>query len=422
MLELDKKKHKISQFLVHFRGWIQAVATILTNIHLPNFFKGEIYRGDAKTVCVPGLNCYSCPAASGACPIGALQAVIGSSKFKFSYYITGFLILLGVLLGRFICGFLCPFGWFQELLHKIPTKKISTKKLKGLTYIKYAVLLFMVVLMPMFITNDVSLITFVPFAIIVLSMSEKEHLIIPVVVMQTIAANLGSMLMPMGNPQNLYLYAKSGMSLGTFVEIMLPFTIASLLGILISMFFIKQHAIVIDRNDHAVKLPKKQIILYSIAFVLCLLNVAKLLDIRILFVIILVLFLLVSRKTLLHVDYALLGTFIGFFVFIGNMERVPAFQSFLESIITGRETYIAIGASQIISNVPTALLLSGFTTNYKALIIGTNLGGLGTLIASMASLISYRQITAADASCRKKYILIFTVFNLVFLAILYQIR
>ena len=207
----------------------------------------------------------------------------------------------------------------------------------------FLVLVLLPFVFSMFITNDVSLITFVPFAIIVLSMSEKEHLIIPVVMMQTIAANLGSMLMPMGNPQNLYLYAKSGMSLGTFVEIMLPYTIASLLGILISMFFIKQHAIVIDRDDHAVKLPKKQIILYSIAFVLCLLNVAKLLDIRILFVIILVLFLLVSRKTLLHVDYALLGTFIGFFVFIGNMERVPAFQSFLESIITGRETYIAIG-------------------------------------------------------------------------------
>ena len=164
----------------------------------------------------------------------------------------------------------------------------------------FLVLVLLPFVFSMFITNDVSLITFVPFAIIVLSMSEKEHLIIPVVMMQTIAANLGSMLMPMGNPQNLYLYAKSGMSLGTFVEIMLPYTIASLLGILISMFFIKQHAIVIDRDDHAVKLPKKQIILYSIAFVLCLLNVAKLLDIRILFVIILVLFLLVSRKTLLH--------------------------------------------------------------------------------------------------------------------------
>ena len=162
MWELDnknakKKKGGVSQFLSRFRGLLQAGAALLTNLHLPNFLKGGIYQGKGKAVCVPGLNCYSCPAASGACPIGSFQAVVGSSKFSFSYYITGFLILLGVLLGRFICGFLCPFGWFQELLHKIPTKKISTKKLKPLTYIKYAVLLFMVVLMPMLITNDVGM-------------------------------------------------------------------------------------------------------------------------------------------------------------------------------------------------------------------------------------------------------------------------
>jgi len=140
-----------------FRGWIQAGATLLTNLHLPNFFKGGLYQGTGKNVCVPGLNCYSCPAASGACPIGAFQAVVGSSKFSFSYYITGFLILLGVLLGRFICGFLCPFGWFQELLHKIPTKKLSTKKLRPLTYLKYAVLLVMVLLLPAFLVNDVGM-------------------------------------------------------------------------------------------------------------------------------------------------------------------------------------------------------------------------------------------------------------------------
>ena len=118
------------------RGWIQAAATLLTNIHIPNLFKGKIYQGKAKTVCVPGLNCYSCPAATGACPIGAFQAVVGSSKFKFTYYITGFFILLGVLLGRFICGFLCPFGWFQDLLHKIPV---------------------FVILLPMLVTNSIGM-------------------------------------------------------------------------------------------------------------------------------------------------------------------------------------------------------------------------------------------------------------------------
>lgn len=147
----------ISSFLARFRGWIQAAATLLTNIHLPNFFKGQIYRGAGKTICVPGLNCYSCPGAAGACPIGAFQAVVGSSKFRFSYYITGILILLGVLLGRFICGFLCPFGWLQELLHKIPTPKFSTKRLKLLRYLKYAVLLVMVVLLPALVKNDLGM-------------------------------------------------------------------------------------------------------------------------------------------------------------------------------------------------------------------------------------------------------------------------
>ena len=154
---MDKKHRGVSFILSRFRGLIQAGATLLTNIHLPNFIKGGLYQGKGKYVCVPGLNCYSCPAASGACPIGAFQAVVGSSKFRFSYYITGFLILLGVLLGRFICGFLCPFGWLQELLHKIPTKKLSTKKLKPLTYVKYAVLVVMVFLLPMLMKGDIGI-------------------------------------------------------------------------------------------------------------------------------------------------------------------------------------------------------------------------------------------------------------------------
>lgn len=154
---MDNRKPTFSQRFSRMRGWIQAGATLLTNIHLPNFFRGGIYQGKGKSVCVPGLNCYSCPAASGACPIGSFQAVVGSSKFGFSYYITGFLILLGVLLGRFICGFLCPFGWLQELLHKISSKKLSTKKLKPLTYLKYIILLLAVVLLPALAVNDVGM-------------------------------------------------------------------------------------------------------------------------------------------------------------------------------------------------------------------------------------------------------------------------
>ena len=160
---MDKKKKTskappVSGFLARFRGFAQACAALLTNPHLPNLLQGQIYRGKGKTVCVPGLNCYSCPAATGACPIGAVQSVIGSSKFKFSYYVTGTLILLGVLLGRFVCGFLCPFGWFQELIHKIPLpkKKLSTKKLRPLRYLKYLILLLTVTL-PLIFTNEVGM-------------------------------------------------------------------------------------------------------------------------------------------------------------------------------------------------------------------------------------------------------------------------
>lgn len=154
---LAKQPHTVSHILARFRCWIQVATTFITNPHIPNFFKGTLYQGATKSVCVPGLNCYSCPAASGACPIGAFQAVVGSSKFHFSYYITGMLILFGVLLGRFICGFLCPFGWFQELIHKLPCKKFSTKSLHFLTWIKYGVLIIMVLLLPMLVVNDLGL-------------------------------------------------------------------------------------------------------------------------------------------------------------------------------------------------------------------------------------------------------------------------
>ena len=152
---MDKKLKSNKNYLVGFRGCLQATATLLTNLHIPNLFKGKLYQGKLKTICVPGLNCYSCPSATGACPIGAFQAVAGSSKFKFTYYITGFFILLGVLLGRFICGFLCPFGLIQDLLNKIPfPKKIRTfKGDKLLRKLKYVIFLVFVILLPLFLTD-----------------------------------------------------------------------------------------------------------------------------------------------------------------------------------------------------------------------------------------------------------------------------
>lgn len=152
---MAKKKKNIK---INRNRWkIQLLATLATNPFLMNFFKGKIYKGKLKSICVPGLNCYSCPAAAGACPIGSLQAVVGSSKFKFSYYIVGLLIFIGVMLGRVVCGFLCPFGWFQELLHKIPTKKFSTKRLHMLTYLKYVIMAVFVFVLPITVVNEVGM-------------------------------------------------------------------------------------------------------------------------------------------------------------------------------------------------------------------------------------------------------------------------
>ncbi len=151
-----KKKGSFKDFLKS-RTMVQMIATLLTNIHLPNFFKGTLYQGKGKMACVPGLNCYSCPGATGACPIGSFQAVVGSRDFSLAYYVSGIIILFGVVFARFICGFLCPFGWFQDMLHKIPTKKFSTKKLKFLTYTKYIILLVAVIILPTFAANKAGL-------------------------------------------------------------------------------------------------------------------------------------------------------------------------------------------------------------------------------------------------------------------------
>lgn len=132
-------------------------AVLASNPFLINFLEGRLYRGPMKRVCVPGLNCYSCPAAAGSCPIGSLQAVIGSPKYSVPFYIVGILIFLGVVLGRVVCGFLCPFGWFQELLHKIPAPKFSSRPLHILTYMKYVILVVFVVALPMTVVNEVGL-------------------------------------------------------------------------------------------------------------------------------------------------------------------------------------------------------------------------------------------------------------------------
>lgn len=290
-------------------------------------------------------------------------------------------------------------------------------------------LVFLCFFSSMLITNDVALITFVPFAFIVLRMlgtEQEEKFLLPVVVLQTIGANLGSMLTPIGNPQNLYLYGRAGLSIREFLILMLPYTGLSL--ILLAIFCILQ-----GRGCHEPlklegvssqefsALGKKsafQLASYLALFFLCLLTVGHILPWQAIFFVVLISIFVIDRYILTKVDYSLLLTFVGFFIFIGNVGRIQAFRAFLHSIIIGREIYTAIITSQIISNVPSALLLSGFTEDMAGLIIGTNLGGLGTLIASMASLISYKNVAKEAGERKGKYVALFTVWNIVFLAAL----
>lgn len=274
----------------------------------------------------------------------------------------------------------------------------------------------------MVITNDVALITFVPLTLTIidlLDIAERKEWIIPIVVMQTIAANLGSMLTPIGNPQNLYLYGRSGMSAGAFFVLMLPYAAVALALLVVWTFLYcrkRNTKLEVHLTGDGQSADRKLLIMYAVLFVISLLVVARIVAYPVALGIVLAAVLLLDRSTLKRVDYSLLLTFVAFFVFIGNMGRIPAFRDFLQQMIAGHETVTAAAASQVISNVPAALLLSGFTDRTEALIIGTNLGGLGTLIASMASLISFKYIGAYDGKIRGRYFRYFTAANVIFLA------
>ena len=279
------------------------------------------------------------------------------------------------------------------------------------------VLTFLPFFVSMLVTNDVSLITFVPFGLVVLEMAGCERLAIPLVVLQTAAANLGSMLTPMGNPQNLYLYNQSGLGAWDFVQLMLPYAAASGLCLLVLA------ALCPSQHISRVAVPAeirglRGLLCCCAGFGLCLLCIAKVLPALAVAAVTAVFLLVFNRKLLAAVDYSLLGTFVAFFVFIGNMGRMESFRAMLGAVLEGHEVITAVAASQVISNVPAALLLSGFTHQWGALIIGCNLGGLGTLIASMASLISYKQIAKRYPEKKGVYFFWFTLCNVGLLAAL----
>lgn len=308
---------------------------------------------------------------------------------------------------------LSKMGFFDAIGQKLLSK---TKRI----YQLIAVLVFLCFFLSMFITNDVALITFVPFALFILKECNKENLFIPVIVLETLAANLGSMLTPIGNPQNLYLFGLSKLPLTDFIFIMLPYTLATFVLLCVSIFFIKgkEEKIIINNQKVVHLTSKKMVIMYAILFLISLLVVARVLDYYYLVALVLIIVFIFDKKTLISIDYALLFTFIGFFIFTGNLGNINAVKDVLTNLIKGNEVLMGVLSSQIISNVPAALLLSPFTNNYKDLIIGVNLGGLGTLIASMASLISFKTLAHNYNELKGKYFIAFTIMNIVYLLIL----
>lgn len=344
--------------------------------------------------------------------LAAVSMFIVPPSAAYAGYIDWNTILLLFNLMAVVAGFQ-KLGVFS-LIGSALLQKIHTSRQLAL------ILIFLPFFFSMLITNDVALITFVPFALIVLRLSGKEQLLLPVVVLQTLAANLGSMLMPMGNPQNLYLYTLSGLSLPDFIKLMLPLFLLAAVILFLAVFFIKNTPVeIVTASSDKVKLAVPSLFSYGILLLLCLLCVLKYFPPIWLTGIIFLYLVIRDRSIFQKIDYSLLATFIGFFIFIGNISQIESFRAALQGVIASHEIPVAILSSQIISNVPAALLLSGFTNRYAALIIGANLGGLGTLIASMASLISYKQIAREYSDKRVKYLGLFTFANLIMLGILY---
>ncbi|MBO5555703.1 MAG: anion permease [Oscillospiraceae bacterium] len=301
-------------------------------------------------------------------------------------------------------------GLFAHLAHSLC---LRAKRLRSMA----ALLVLLCFFSAMLITNDVALLTFVPFAVVVLGMADRKRELIRVVVWQTVAANLGSMLTPVGNPQNLYLYSYYDYSLPAFLRETFPLWVLSLLLILLACLCFSGDRLSVFLGE-APGLDRKDLWLYTGLFVLCLLVVLRVLTWPVMLAGVLAVLLAWDRKMLLRADFMLLLTFVAFFVFAGNLARVEAVNALLRRLLAGREYLTALLASQVISNVPAALLLSGFTDQSRELLLGVNVGGLGTPIASLASLISLKLYSHSDHAHTLRYLLHFSLVNLGLLLVL----
>lgn len=304
-------------------------------------------------------------------------------------------------------------GAFSSLSGKLTAGFHNTRTLG-------AALSLMCFFLAMVVTNDVALITLVPLTITLFQ--GKEEVTIRTIVLETAAANLGSMATPVGNPQNLFIYTHYNMPIGEFFQIMLPLTLVSLVLVVASAFFIPSSDLNgTSRNSKIVSDGRKKlrIIAMVIAAAFCLCTVLRLTDWKICLAAVLICVAVADAGILKQMDYALLLTFICFFVFVGNISAVSELRQFISEIVSGREMLMGAVLSQVISNVPCAVMLSGFTENAGQLLLGVDIGGMGTLIASLASLISFKLYGASEGAKKGRYFAEFTVYNFSMLAVLF---
>ncbi len=285
-------------------------------------------------------------------------------------------------------------------------------------------LLFALVLLPffasMFVTNDVALVTFVPLALAAVSACAPEKRILTVA-LQTVAANLGSALTPFGNPQNIFLTSFYEIRIGTFLYYMAPVTAAGLFLLALCTLLgggSRGVMTAVKSSKEIAPLDKKRFAVVVVLFVVCILSVLRVLPWYFTVPAVAAVLFLCDRRAFLRVDYSLLTTFVFFFIFVGNVARIAPVARLLERWIAVSPALISALVSQVVSNVPAALMLSGFTKAGGALLLGTNIGGLGTPIASMASLISLRLYALSPGADRKRYLLVFSILNFILLALL----
>ena len=315
------------------------------------------------------------------------------------------LCLMAVVAGFQSCG---AFQWLTvQMLNR-------GKSGRGLS----VVLVMLPFFSSMLVTNDVALLTFIPFTLLLLEHVGRRKAIVPMLVLQTIAANLGSMATPVGNPQNLYLYANYQLSAGAFFAAVLPLTALSLVCLAAAALPVLPKELPVPELGKEVLESPKRLILYGVLFVLCLLTVFRIVPYVITTVVIVAVLFVLNRKLLKEIDYMLLLTFVCFFVVSENLGQVDTVRDFLQNLLNRNTLLTAVGASQVISNVPAAVLLSGFTDQWRDLLAGVNIGGLGTPIASLASLITLKLYMRWPGAKVMKFMGVFTVANVVGLGVL----